>query len=96
MNCLDCAVQQHEAPAIGVCALCGAGVCLQCVRLDTRTMPTIGSPGVAVRRTTRSILCEPCAVVASTMHPVAYANDPTEPPDQPAATAMRDGRLSAG
>jgi hypothetical protein len=72
MNCLDCMLADHTVPAIGTCRSCGAGVCLDCARLDTHVVSVDGTPGRSDRHETRSLTCRSCAAVIQTMHPLAY------------------------
>lgn len=58
MNCFDCAVYGHTAPAVAVCADCGAGLCGEHAHVEprwlTRTMAinrvvSVDPPARAVR-----------------------------------------------
>jgi hypothetical protein len=63
VNCLDCQDSSTDAPAVGVCHQCGAGVCaehavikwqrLSCVRAVARV--------VVIDRPVRRVLCQACA-----------------------------------
>jgi hypothetical protein len=80
MNCLDCAVEKRARIAVGVCAICNAGVCLRCVRLDTHALTIASSPGRTQNRATRQVLCPECAQVVATMHTVTFTGAGAIPP----------------
>jgi hypothetical protein len=80
MNCLDCAVEGRHQSAVGVCALCNAGVCLRCVRLDRRDLTTTANPGRSHNRATRRVLCPQCVLqVVAPMHTRGFAADGISP-----------------
>jgi hypothetical protein len=73
MNCLDCAIEGDIAtPAIGICHSCGAGVCMECARLDTHVIGSTASPGRSDRHETRWITCARCADIITTIRPLAF------------------------
>ena len=60
MNCLDC--DPIPRSAIGVCTLCGAGVCREhaAVRVRQLTKPAVMMREIPVEPTTRVVHCLTC------------------------------------
>ncbi len=62
MNCYDCATHDMTRPAIGICHDCGAGVCTDHARIETKYLTRLvplGMP-VAVEPPARTIRCPTC------------------------------------
>ncbi|MGW2108810.1 DUF2180 family protein [Streptomyces sp. NPDC001948] len=73
MHCLDCRTTGTNSTAIGVCQVCGAGVCAAHARIATRSVrrgSLIGTPGEAKART---VLCPVCAAVEAPAAPALAA-----------------------
>jgi len=65
MLCYDCALQQRDAPAIGICVRCGKGLCREHVRRqETRPLKRIaagmGERIVPSAHATLRLLCADC------------------------------------
>ena len=73
MECFDCAGLDRAAPAVGVCADCGAGVCRDHARVQARwllrDMP-IGRPEPA-GPPARTVLCSVCQAAYDAVPDVA-------------------------
>ncbi len=66
MMCLDCAARGSDVAAIGVCAGCGAAVCLDHAVLSPRTLTCTAGGGTVPRRrpaavAARTLRCRMCA-----------------------------------
>jgi hypothetical protein len=57
MNCLQCAYDDRESPAVGICLECGAAVCLTHARIGQRQAPPVG---LVTRLPARRVLCSSC------------------------------------
>ncbi len=63
MNCYDCALNGNTTPAVAVCNDCGAGICLDCVRVEQTDHTHSSSPGVPTPHRTRTLTCASCDLV---------------------------------
>ena len=75
MNCFDCAALGDTAPAVAICADCGASVCAAHARVSprwlTRTLPI--NRVVAVEPPARVIRCGICQAAAGAVPQPSYA-----------------------
>jgi hypothetical protein len=74
VNCFDCVAEGELVAAVGICAECGAGVCLRCVNLgrrETRHASGFSSAEASITET-RVIACSPCAAVLTERHAGRY------------------------
>ncbi len=60
MNCYDCLTRGVVTPAVAVCHNCGAAVCEECVRRETRDAGSPATPGNPSRHATRRLVCVGC------------------------------------
>lgn len=65
MNCYDCASDEKTTEAVGVCAVCGAGVCSEHAVVQTlaqwrNTGSGIGGPYVRAPKDQRRFVCRDC------------------------------------
>jgi LSD1 subclass zinc finger protein len=69
MNCFDCAAHSMSVTAVGVCADCGAGVCLEHAHVTARWLTRTAALNRTVTieppaRTVRCSLCQAARNVA--------------------------------
>jgi hypothetical protein len=71
VNCYDCSRRDHQIPAVGVCAACGAGVCAECARPGTQTIHRMeGLVSAAISDVdTRVLNCPQCSDAVHAHHP---------------------------
>ncbi|WP_374117194.1 DUF2180 family protein [Streptomyces sp. MNU76] len=61
MNCYECAQQRRTAAAVAVCCVCGAAVCADHVRSESKVLRGPASPGkVTHDRAARQLTCPVC------------------------------------
>lgn len=73
MNCLDCATDRHDRPAVAVCHGCGAGVCIDHLEQHERILTRSAAINrqVPIEPAARTIRCHVCAAaVRALQHPV--------------------------
>lgn len=71
MNCYDCTRDGHPEPAVGVCAACGAGICLDCAQVGSQTIHRMEGfvPADVSNIDTRVLNCPQCANAVHAHHP---------------------------
>ncbi len=74
MQCYDCAAQTKAADAVGICVLCGRGVCLQHAQLQHlpqfRNAGTgMGGPVVRSAHDRPRLVCRECAAAVGPREP---------------------------
>lgn len=60
MRCYDCMDRGVDAAAVAVCMSCGAGVCADCVRAESRGVDQHATLGRPSHAETRTLLCPSC------------------------------------
>ena len=81
MQCFDCTTAGTQSAAVGICTICGAAVCADCVRVGhqpVRHMTVFGSADVAVTDV-RLLACPSCATTLSAQHAGKYRFAEPEP-----------------
>jgi hypothetical protein len=71
MNCYDCIVDGNTTPAVAICTSCGAGICGDHTRLETRDHAQAATPGNPSHHRTRSLICGSCDSCDSVLRTVA-------------------------
>jgi hypothetical protein len=67
MNCYDCIGDGRTTPAVAICTSCGAALCGDHVRLETRDHTQAATPGNPSHHRTRSLICTGCDSVLRTV-----------------------------
>lgn len=72
MDCFDCAEQNTNAPAVGTCTDCGAGMCLQHAHAERRPVTCRITAGMApvhhpAQQPARTLRCPSCSQVRTTI-----------------------------
>jgi hypothetical protein len=64
MNCFDCAAVGQQAPAVAICADCGAGICPNHARLSPHwlTRTAVINRQITVEPPARILRCAVCQV----------------------------------
>ncbi|MFP3987903.1 DUF2180 family protein [Streptomyces sp. E11-3] len=61
MNCYECGQQGRTTPATAVCRVCGAAVCTDHVRTESKSLRESASPGkVTHDQPARQLTCPVC------------------------------------
>jgi hypothetical protein len=61
MNCYDCQSTDQATPAVAICCICGAGVCLEHADTSPQILHRPNGMGVATKpRAARRLLCATC------------------------------------
>ena len=63
MNCLDCAAQGQDEPAVAICLDCGAGLCVDHAEVEPRWLTRTAAVNrvVAVEPPARAVRCRVCS-----------------------------------
>jgi len=70
MNCFDCSIHGHTAPAVAICHDCGAAICAEHATTAEHHLTRMVPLGrrVAVDPPMRVIRCHTCAAAATAAH----------------------------
>jgi hypothetical protein len=60
MNCFDCSRDGRQVPAVAICVRCGAGICADCARLESRRLDQHATLGRPIEGVTRALTCVSC------------------------------------